>query len=122
MTFPKALRTAPASGEVETFADDLANLNEDIIHVYVSRAGSLHWVLTHFAAIAFVRTYFVRAYCSWRTLRAASRIPEFPRETLRMPEVRMMQSQEKPLRQLRHVTPVVQLPQAPPAPASAQQP
>jgi hypothetical protein len=57
MTFPKALRTAIASGEVETFADDLANLDEDIIHVYMSRAGSLHWVLTQFAAIALVRTY-----------------------------------------------------------------
>jgi hypothetical protein len=117
MTFPKPWRTALASGEVETFADDLANLDADIIHVYMSRAGSLHWVLTHFAAIAFVRTYFVRTDCSWRTPPAASRIPEFPRETLRVPELRMMQSQEKPLRQLRRVTPVVQLPQATPAPA-----
>jgi hypothetical protein len=42
MTFPKALRTAIASGEVETLADALANLDEDIVHVYLSRAGSLH--------------------------------------------------------------------------------
>jgi hypothetical protein len=34
-----------------------------------------------------------------------------------MPELRMMRSQEKALRQLPHVTPVVQLPQALPAPA-----
>jgi hypothetical protein len=39
-----------------------------------------------------------------------------------MPELRMMRSQEKALRQLRHATPVVQLPQALPAPAPAQQP
>jgi hypothetical protein len=122
MTFPKPLRTALASGRLKPL-DDLANLDADIIHVYMSRAGSLHWVLTHFAAaIAFVRTYFVRTDCSWRTPRAASRIPEFPREAGRMPQLRMMQSQEKPLPQLRGVTPVVQVPQAPPAPAPAQQP
>ena len=79
-------------------------------------------VPTHFAAIVFVRTYFVRTDCFWRTPRAASRIPDFPRETLRMPELRMMQSQEKALRHLRYVrqvTPLVQLPQALPAPAPA---
>jgi hypothetical protein len=36
MTFPKQGETALASGEVETFADDLANLDADIIHSYMS--------------------------------------------------------------------------------------
>jgi hypothetical protein len=63
------VRTGLASGEVETFADDLANLDADIIHIYMSRAVSLHWVLIHIAAIAFARTYFVRTDCSGWTPR-----------------------------------------------------
>ncbi len=63
------MRTALASEEDETFADDLANLEVDIIPIYMSGAGSLHWVLIHFAAIAFARSYFVRMDCSWRTPR-----------------------------------------------------
>jgi len=49
--------------------DDLANLDADMIHIDMSSGVSLHWILTHFAAIAVARPYFVRTDRSWRTPR-----------------------------------------------------
>jgi hypothetical protein len=68
----------------------------DIIDLDMTGGLSLHWVLIHFVAIAFARSSFGLTVPGGRR-RAASRIPKFPPETVRMQELRMMQSQEKPL-------------------------